>query len=62
MSTPSHEDILKALTEDKAVRDQAIKMLARDFPKEYLQLVKIDSTKLNRITPDMIISDKEWQE
>jgi hypothetical protein len=56
----SKEEVLKHLSTNKAARTEAIKMLARDFPKEYLKLVKIDPKRIN--APNMMVSDKEWQE
>jgi ribulose bisphosphate carboxylase small subunit len=62
MAKSARTDILAALKTDRNARAKAIKMLARDFPKEYLKFVKLDPKKVTRVTPTVLVSDKEWQE
>ena len=62
MAKSATNDVLEALKKDRSARAKAIKMLARDFPKEYLKHVKVDPKKISRVTPSALISDKEWQE
>jgi hypothetical protein len=53
--------ILKTLSNDSVLRAAVIRAIARDFPKEFLAPVKINSEALN-ISNLPISSDKEWQE
>ena len=58
----TREQVIAELTGNRTLRAEAIKMLARDFPKEYLKLVKVDQARITKVAPDILVSDKEWQE
>ena len=65
METPGSDrpldlaEITKVLKDDPAVRAGVIRVLARDFPKDFLSPVKVDFEKVGR---GGTASCKEWQE
>jgi len=50
------------LKKDPQTRAEVTKLLARDFPDEYLKHVKVDTGKLKNVSAQFMSSDKEWQE
>lgn len=57
------EEIKALIESNEEVRGELIKILARDFPSEYLKPVKILSEQTgDRKITSMVASDKEWQE
>ncbi len=58
----STKEIVEHLKKDPQARAELTKLLARDFPDEYLRHVRIDDTKLKNVSAQFISSDKEWQE
>jgi hypothetical protein len=55
-------DIMDRLKSDAQARAEVVKMLARDFPDEFLKQVNVDTSKLRDISAQFISSNKEWQE
>ena len=58
----SPDEIAEQLRKDPQARAELTKLLARDFPDEYLKHVKVDENKLKNVSAQFISSDKEWQE
>lgn len=58
----SVDKIMDLLKGDEQARAAVTKMLARDFPDEFLKHVKIDTEKLRDVSARFVASDKEWQE
>jgi hypothetical protein len=56
------KEVIAFLKANDSARKQVVKTLARDHPKEYLALVKINPTNLRSVADRFISSDKEWQE
>jgi predicted nucleotidyltransferase len=55
-------EILDRIKNDASARSELTKLLARDYPDEYLKHVKVDETKLKNVSAKFLASDKEWQE
>lgn len=56
------DDLKRALSEDVALRAAAIRLLARDYPKDFLEPVKIKGVAEGTRFSGELSSDKEWQE
>jgi hypothetical protein len=56
------KDLVAELKKDRRLRGQVIRMLARDFPGEFLAPVKIKAQETGSKLVGVPISCKEWQE
>lgn len=54
--------VLETVKQDPKLREELIRMLARDFPGEFLAPVRLQANTEGRRLSTIVVSDKEWQE